>query len=313
MSVLYLVCRLPYGRHSYKAAKLMREGMLLGSLLTNCESWINLTETDLTKLEQPDLMLQKKLLSISGNPCKAFMSLELGIIPVRFVIMGRRLNFLHYILNEPINSMISEVFKALKEESRKGDFYQLVQKDLQDLDIEMSENYIMNYKKCQWKLFVKDQVKNAAFMFLVNENSSRKKTKDIIFSELKMSDYLFQNRNKKLSEIIFSVRAKTFDIKIWQPWRYQDDLCVKCQLEEENMDHFINCTHYENKHKGISWKNILANNVEDQYDIAQFIFTRQVERERMLDVLQGGQPMDPGSGAPGDLSTVEQCSSNISE
>ena len=71
-----------------------------------------------------------------------------------------------------------------------------------------------------------------------------------------------------------------------------------CQLEEENMDHFFNCTHYENKHRGISWKNILANNVEDQYNIAQIIFTRQVERERMLDVLQGGQPMDPGSGAP---------------
>ena len=69
------------------------------------------------------------------------------------------------------------------------------------------------------------------------------------------------------------------------------------------MDHFINCTHYENKQKGISWKNILSNNVEDKYDIAQFIFTIQVER--MLDVLQGGQPMDPGSGAPGDLSTVE--------
>ena len=89
-------------------------------------------------------------------------------------------------------------------------FDQLLQKDLQDLDIEMSENDIMNYKKCQWKLFVKDQVKNAAFMFLVNGNSLRKKTKDIIFSELKMSDYLFQNRKEKLSGIFFSVRVKSF-------------------------------------------------------------------------------------------------------
>ena len=79
----------PYGRHTYKSAKLMREGMLLGSMLTNCESWINVTETDLKGIEKPDTMLQKKLLLSSGNPSKAFMYLEIGITPVRYVIMGR--------------------------------------------------------------------------------------------------------------------------------------------------------------------------------------------------------------------------------
>ena len=83
----------PYGKHTYKAAKLMREGMLLGSMLTNCESWINVTETDLKDIEKPDTMLQRKLLLTSGNPSKAFMYLELGITPVRYVIMGRRVNF----------------------------------------------------------------------------------------------------------------------------------------------------------------------------------------------------------------------------
>ena len=108
-------------------------------------------------------MLQKKLLTISGNPSKAFMYLELGIIPVKFVIMGRRVNFLHHILNEPTDSMISEVYSALKEDSRKGDFYQLVQKDLKDLNIEMTDSDIKNHKKSQWKMYVKEQVKNAAF------------------------------------------------------------------------------------------------------------------------------------------------------
>ena len=127
-------------------------------------------------------MLQKKLLAVSGNPSKAFMSLELGIIPVRFVIMGRRLNFLHYILNEPINSTISEVYCALKEDSRRGDFYHLVQKDLQDLSIEMTDSEIKSYKKRKWKIFVKDEVKNAAFAFLLKENELKKKTKDIQIS-----------------------------------------------------------------------------------------------------------------------------------
>ena len=41
----------PYGVHSFKAAKLMRESMLLGSILTNSESWINITNKDLDNLE----------------------------------------------------------------------------------------------------------------------------------------------------------------------------------------------------------------------------------------------------------------------
>ena len=34
----------PYGRHIFKAFKLMRESLLLGGMLTNAESWINVTK-----------------------------------------------------------------------------------------------------------------------------------------------------------------------------------------------------------------------------------------------------------------------------
>ena len=42
----------PYGKHSFKAAKLMRESILLGGLLTNVEGWINISKTDLEELEK---------------------------------------------------------------------------------------------------------------------------------------------------------------------------------------------------------------------------------------------------------------------
>ena len=81
----------------------------------------------------------------------------------------------------------------------------------------------------------------------------------------------------------------------------------------EDMDHFVKCVHYETKCDGMVWKNIIESNVETQNKIAQINFGRQVERERILDILQGGEPRNIGSGAPGDISTVEQCSSNVSE
>ena len=111
-----------YGKYYFKGYKLMREGLLLGGLLTNAESWINVTKNDLDTLEKPDVTLQRRIFSSSGNPCKTFMMLELAIVPVRFVISKKRLQFLHYILNESTTSMIRNVYEALKNDSRKGVF-----------------------------------------------------------------------------------------------------------------------------------------------------------------------------------------------
>ena len=97
------------------------------------------------------------------------MSLELGITPVKFVIMGRRVNFLYYILNESTESIINQVYAALKEDSRRGDFNHLVPKKVLDLNIDMTGNEIKLSPKWQWKKYVKERVKSAALAFLINE------------------------------------------------------------------------------------------------------------------------------------------------
>ena len=46
--------------HHFKAAMLMRGGMLVGGTLNNSECWINMTKKDVEKLEVRDIILQKK-------------------------------------------------------------------------------------------------------------------------------------------------------------------------------------------------------------------------------------------------------------
>ena len=58
----------PYGRHIFKAAKLMRDAILFSCLLTNSESRINIKQKNLCDLEKLDCILQKKILSATGNP-----------------------------------------------------------------------------------------------------------------------------------------------------------------------------------------------------------------------------------------------------
>ena len=62
----------------------MRESILLGGMLTNGESWINLTKQDLDDLEKPDITLLRKVLD--SNASKVFMMLQFCYMSVRYVL-----------------------------------------------------------------------------------------------------------------------------------------------------------------------------------------------------------------------------------
>ena len=115
---------------------------------------------------------------------------------------------------------------------------------------------------------------------LVEENSKLEQTKDIFFNELKLRNYLDDNRNHSLSKIIFSVRSRTMDIKLWQPWKYFDNLCVLCETKSETMDHFMGCKAYENVAPIHHWRKMFENDPDDQFEIAVNIKKQQRQIKR---------------------------------
>ena len=107
------------------------------------------------------------------------------------------------------------------------------------------------------------------FQHLIFENSKLENTKEITFSELRSSEYLLNNRNTRLSKIIFSLRSRTFDIKTWQSWNYFDNLCVSCEIKEKNYERHEN-----------NWEDIKGNCIERQYEIASFVKVRNEKESR---------------------------------
>ena len=289
----------PYGKNTFRAAKIMREAMLVGPLLNNSETWINVTKEDINSLEMPITMLHKQLFTKSGNPCKVFMYLEFGVIPVKFVIMGNRLKYLNHILNENIESTTRQVFETQKEDSKNGDFVDLVTKDKKELKIDLTEEEIKSMNKNVWKIFVDKQIKEVALKYLKEENSKMKKTKHIHFEQLKMSDYLFQNKQTSTTKIIFGVRSGTLDIKIWNPWKYTDLLCVGCGLEDETITHFVTCEAYGETSHCDNLQEMYNSNAFVQSEIAHKVKKRLEIRERIIEADEAGQDSTtPGSVAP---------------
>ena len=101
-------------------------------------AWVNLTDRDIRELEKTDEILLSKILECEANTSNTFKYLELGIVPIRFEIMKRKIIFLQYILKQDKESMMFKVFKATCENPIKNDFVEKCKKYLQQLNIKMS-------------------------------------------------------------------------------------------------------------------------------------------------------------------------------
>ena len=47
--------------------------------------------------------------------------------------------------------------------------------------------------------------------------------------KFEVAKYLLENRGTSLSKIIFGARSGTPDIKEWNMWKYEQNICVKCE------------------------------------------------------------------------------------
>ena len=100
------------GPFYFEVALILRGSNLLNGILTNSEAWYGLSKQEVEHLERVDEMLLRKILEVGVSCPKEMLYLELGVTPIRFVIMTRRLMFLHYILNQDKKSLIYKCFEA---------------------------------------------------------------------------------------------------------------------------------------------------------------------------------------------------------
>ena len=79
-------------------------------------------------------------------------------ILVRFIIACRRILYLQTILHRDQKELIYKVYKAQKTDPTKGDFCQLVEKDLQLLGLQLSNDTIRRMSKYEMKILVKNKI-----------------------------------------------------------------------------------------------------------------------------------------------------------
>ena len=101
----------PGGKCHFQLAVIMRNAILISSILSCSEVWYGVKEIEYRMLEQTDEMLMKKILQCSSQIPLEMMYLELGLMPIRFLIVLRILSFLQHILKQQHrNSLLFQFF-----------------------------------------------------------------------------------------------------------------------------------------------------------------------------------------------------------
>ena len=149
--------------------------MFINGILTNLEASYALRNIDVEKLEKCDEQLLRLILECPSKTPREMLYLELGITPIRFIIMSRRLMFYHYILNEDSDSLLYKFYKLQARKPVKNDWCLTINENLNELKIFLTEHQIQNMSKIAFQKIVKESIQNAALNYLKKMKNSHSK------------------------------------------------------------------------------------------------------------------------------------------
>ena len=272
-------------------AVILRDSLLVSSVLCNSEAWYNVTNAELDLLETVDLMFMRKLFNTPKTTPKEMYYLELGVLPFRDVMRKKRLSFLQYILNENQDSMIYRFLQSQLKSSNPKDWIQTVSEDIKELKMNVTTADIKEIRKSTFKAMLRECTENYVFKSLTKKKLSHSKVMHIDHYMLKMRKYLMPSSikiTKDERKLIFRLRSRTTETKTNFKGKYDYFECDVCGKEEESQEHILKCTEIMNMNKEKqeqeipNYKRLFDGQVSEQLHIARCFQTNLNIRDNML-------------------------------
>ena len=132
VKVLNILSEVSLGYFYFDIAMTFRSSMFINSVMTNSEVCYPINGTQLKGLMVEDKSLLKKKFTVPASTTNCLIYLETGQTPIEDIIKFRRIKYLHYLLTSPPGEMLSKVFQAQLRNTLKGDWVDIVKKDLKD-------------------------------------------------------------------------------------------------------------------------------------------------------------------------------------
>ena len=163
--------------------------MLINGLLYNSEAWYNVNNHHVDELEKIDRLLLRRILRVPISTPKESLYLELGLLPISYIIRCRRVLFLQYMLQLDVNGMLYKFLSVQWTHPSRNDWTITVKNDLEVLGIKMSLFQIQNMSTDRFKQLITSSSRNLALSELITIQKTHSKLSRLNYSELNMQPY----------------------------------------------------------------------------------------------------------------------------
>ena len=269
--ILGILHEVSFGPHYFQMALLFRNSILINSLLCSAEALYGITGSHIDKLEQVDRTFFRRLFQVPKCTAIEAFYLETAALPIRHILIGRRLMYLWDILHKNENELVRKVFNAQKEFSVRNDWTTQVQQDLLECEIHLTEEEISRMKRITFKNMVREKLQLIAARYLISKKLQHSKSQHLTYSK-KMKAYL-ENESLKIDDkrLMFKIRNRLIDVKANYRGKYKDDLsCRLCKAAEESQPHLFTCEKIlsdnmlRDELKGFTYTDIFSTNLKIQ-------------------------------------------------
>ena len=180
-TVLAMCTEISLGFQIYSTAKMLHSSIFVNGSLTNMETWPHCTEKRIETFERIEQTLFRRVLKAHSKTPIESIYLELGVVPLRFHLMKRRIMYLYTIIQRDDMEITKQVVLAQKRDSRKGDFYSQVKQDMDSISISFEELAgVTNSERLKEILALK--INDLAFEYLIVKAQNHSKVNDKIYT-----------------------------------------------------------------------------------------------------------------------------------
>ena len=232
---LAMCTEISLGFQVYSIAKLFHMSLFVNGTLINTETWPNFTNKRIETLERTEQTFFRKILKAhSKTPIEAIY-LELGVLPLRFNLMKKRLMYLHCILQRDEDEITKQLVLIQKDNCWEGDFYAQVKIDMENIKVTFDE--VAESTKETFEKMISKKISELAFQFLIAKAKSHSKVNERIYTNCEGACHYSDPRfTPDLTNLLFKFRTRTYLVKNNFRNNYVNTniLCPLCELHDDN-------------------------------------------------------------------------------
>jgi hypothetical protein len=286
-----LLSELSLGNYYFHIGLLLRDTNIVNVILFGSEALYGVTKKQINILESVDLNFMRKLFNANLNTAKEAFYLETGKLPIKFILINRRLMFWRHILNSNRNGLLFKFYTIQKASPVRNDWVTQIETDRKEIILSLSDEDVVGMSKWKFKRLVKNRVTSSALMYLNNIANTHSKSLPLTKNELKCEEYI-NDRRFTVDEIqlLFQLRTRMYPVKENMKNKYKNDLsCEFCKLGNSNQQHQLKCAVLvkfvpELANRNIKYSHIFGP-VNDQLAIVKIFSKITKQREILLEAL----------------------------